>query len=139
MRCISIPVTALVIFAALAAPAQAGAQASITVTLVLAGRTLGPDTVVAAAVPGRAGRGGASQEDEVLLTMRAGTDAPELARLAARTADGHPARGSCDLVFRNGAGAMFRAEHLAGCFVRRFERVGTMRRVSLGFSFISPS
>ncbi len=119
-----------------AAPAAAGAQASITVTLSFAGRILGPDTVVAAAVPG-AGRSKAPNTDEVLITLRVGPDATEIARLAALTSNGRPQRGSCDLVFRNATGAVFRTEHIAGCYVRRFEPAGAMRRVSLGYSSIS--
>jgi hypothetical protein len=130
--------SALILVAAVASPARAGAQASITVTMAFSRHTLGPDTVVAAAVPG-AGPGAPKRQDEVLITMRPGGDAPELARLAALTANGHPARGRCELVFRNGSGAVFRTERLAGCYVRRFERAGAMRRVSLGYSSISIS
>lgn len=143
----------LALIAALAVPTGLAAQASITVTLSIAGRTLGPDTVVAAAVPGAgggrnpadsrqrlgAGAGSKQQNDEVLLTVHAGRAADELAKLAGLTANGRPSGGTCDLVFRNGTGVVFRTEHLTGCFVRRVETAGGMRRVSLGYTSISIS
>ena len=143
----------LALVAALAAPTGLAAQASITVTLSISGRTLGPDTVVAAAVPGTgggqneagskqrlgAGAGSKQQNDEVLLTIHPGRAAEDLAGLARLTANGRPRRGTCDLVFRNGTGAVFRTERLIGCVVRRVETAGGMRRVSLGYTSISIS
>jgi len=141
----------LALVAALAAPTGLAAQASITVTLSISGRALGPDTVVAAAVPGAgagrsqagaqqrlgAGAGAKQRDDEVLLTIHAGRAAEDLAGLATFTANGRPRSGTCDLVFRDGTGAAFRTEHLTGCFVRRVETAGGMRRVSLGYTSIS--
>ncbi|HUX34234.1 MAG TPA: hypothetical protein VMV51_10235 [Gemmatimonadaceae bacterium] len=151
MRTVAKVAGGLALIAMLAAPKGLAAQASITVTLSISGRTLGPDTVVAAAVPGAgggrgqadarqrvgAGAGAKRQDDEVLLTVHPGRGADELAKLATRTANGRPSGGSCDLVFRDGAGAVFRTEHLTGCFVRRVETAGGMRRVSLGYTAIS--
>ncbi|HVB32734.1 MAG TPA: hypothetical protein VNE60_14510 [Gemmatimonadaceae bacterium] len=141
----------LTLIATLAAPAGLAAQASITVTMSIAGRTLGPDTVVAAAVPGAgggrnqadarprvgAGAGSKQQNDEVLLTIHAGRGADDLAKLATLTATGRPSGGTCDLVFRDGTGAVFHTEHLTGCVVRRVDTAAGMRRVSLGYTSIS--
>lgn len=151
MRSVAKMAGRLALVAALAAPTGLAAQASITVTLSIAGRTLGPDTVVAAAVPGAgggrsqadarprvgAGVGSKQQNDEVLLTIHAGRGADDLTKLATLTATGRPSVGTCDLVLRDGTGAVFRTEHLTGCVVRRVDTAAGMRRVSLGYTSIS--
>ncbi len=129
-------VPAVVAAAVLAIASSARAQSSaFAVTLRFGARVIGPDSAAAVVVPGASAGG----DREVWITLRPGDAAARLDSVVQADAGRRRTLGTCDVVVRDAHGTLLRRYHLAGCYVRRVEHAGDMRRVALGYSSISTS
>lgn len=131
--------------------APAVASPPFTVTLRIGTEVIGPAAALDLVLPAVGTRGvtqagasmGAANEPprvaEIWITLPPSPATDRIAALVRAATDGHPTKGSCEIVVAPRDGAPKATYLVSGCFAKSIEPSGGARRVTLGYTTIRVS